>query len=57
MTKDSENDHPFPNKELALIMKYNQTAQIPIEEVAIISNLIHKYCNLRAAYFYGDKDE
>jgi hypothetical protein len=45
-------DHPFPNEELFLIMKLNKEGKIPIEEIAVISNLIHKYLNLRADVFH-----
>jgi len=45
-------EHPFPNEELNLIMKLNKEGKIPVEEVAILSNLIHKYLNLRADVFH-----
>ncbi len=45
-------DHPFPNEELMLIMKWNKEGILPVEEIAIISNLIHKYLNLRSDVFH-----
>lgn len=48
----NEEDHPFPNKELMLIMKLNNEGKISVEDIAILSNLIHKYLNLRADIFY-----
>lgn len=45
-------DHPFPNEELNLIMKLNQEGKIPVEDVAVISQLIAKYLDLRAYVFH-----
>lgn len=50
--KEKQVDHPFPNEELNLIMKWNREGVIPVEDVAVISNLIHKYLNLRADVFH-----
>ena len=54
MTKEVEkkSDHPFPNKELELIMKLNNEGLIPIEDIAMISQLLHKYLNLRSYVFH-----
>jgi len=49
---EKQEDHPFPNKELELIMRLNKQQQIPIEDVAIITNLLHKYLNLRSYIFH-----
>ena len=45
-------EHPFPNEELNLIMKLNKEEKIDIEDIAIISNLLHKYLDLRADVFH-----
>jgi len=50
--KFCELDHPFPNKELQLIMKLNKEQKIDIEDIALISQLLHKYLNLRADVFH-----
>lgn len=49
---ERQEDHPFPNEELRLIMKLNEEGKIAVEDVALISNLIHKYLNLRAYVFH-----
>lgn len=51
-TQEKKEDHPFPNEELQLIMKLNQENKISVEQVAILSHLIHKYLNLRSALFH-----
>lgn len=50
--KERKEDHPFPNEELNLILKLNKEQKIPIEDIAKLSNLIHKYLNLRAEVFH-----
>lgn len=45
-------EHPFPIKELELIMKLNNELKIPVEDIEIISQLLHKYLNLRASVFH-----
>lgn len=50
--EEKPENHPFPNRELRLILKWNQEGKIPVEEIAIVSNLIHKYLNLRAGVFH-----
>lgn len=54
MLKEPEKaeDHPFPNEELKLIMKLNEELKIDIEDIALISQLLHKYLNLRASVFH-----
>lgn len=47
-----EKEHPFPNKELELISKLNKEMLIPVEDIALISGLLHKYLNLRADVFH-----
>lgn len=49
-----EEDHPFPNKELALIMKMNRDGVEPIEDIAVFSHLIGKYLDLRNSIFRKD---
>lgn len=49
-----KSDHPFPNAELRLIEKLNKELLIPIEDIDLISQLIHKYLDLRADFFYDD---
>lgn len=48
----NKEDHPFPNEEINLILNMKQEKKIPIEDIAIISNLIHKYCELRSFVFH-----
>lgn len=50
--QEEEADHPFPNAELNLIMKLNREKLIPVEDIAMLSNLIHKYLNLRSQIFH-----
>jgi hypothetical protein len=45
-------DHPFPNAELNLIMKLNNEGLIPVEDIALISGLIHKYIKIRTQVFH-----
>lgn len=45
-------DHPFPNKELELMMKLNKEEILNKEDYEVISNLLHKYLNLRADVFH-----
>lgn len=47
-----EKDHPFPNKELNFIVKINKEQKLDIEEIALISQLLHKYLDLRAEVFH-----
>jgi hypothetical protein len=47
-------DHPFPNEEILLVQKLHQEGKISKEDLEKISNLIHKYLNLRADVFYED---
>lgn len=47
----NEKEHPFPNQELNLIIKLNKEKLIPVEDIAIISQLLHKYLNLRTDMF------
>jgi len=49
----NEKDHPFPNEEFALIMKWNQEQKKDVEDVIMVSNLLHKYLNLRAYIFHN----
>jgi hypothetical protein len=55
MNPIDEKEHPFPNEELMLILKWNKEEKIPIEEIAVMSNLIHKYCKLRSYVFQDFK--
>ncbi len=45
-------DHPFPNKELELLMRLNDKGTLPKEEFEIIAELLHKYLDLRASVFH-----
>lgn len=47
-------DHPFPNKEIELMMKLHKDNILSKEDYEIISNLLHKYLNLRADVFHDD---
>ncbi len=47
-----ESIHPFPNKEIQLISKLNKESLISIEDIALISDLLHKYLDLRADVFH-----
>jgi hypothetical protein len=45
-------DHPFPNKELMLIQKLHNENSLSKEDFETISELLHKYLNLRADVFH-----
>lgn len=48
----NESEHPFPNEELELVLRLNHKMLIPMEDIALIANLIHKYLNLRGEVFH-----
>lgn len=48
----NEKEHPFPNAELLLIAKLNKEQLISVEDIALISGLLHKYLNLRSDVFH-----
>ena len=50
MTNESE--HPFPNKELMLLQKIHKEESLSKEDFEVISELLHKYLNLRADVFH-----
>lgn len=50
--QESINDHPFPNKEIELLMKIHKENLLNEEDYRIISDLLHKYLNLRADVFH-----
>jgi len=52
--KFCELDHPFPNKEIELMMKIHKEGLLSKEDYEVISNLLHKYLNLRADVFHDD---
>lgn len=45
-------DHPFPNKEIELLMKIYKEELLKKEDYEVIANLLYKYLNLRADVFY-----
>ena len=47
-------DHPFPNKEIELLMKIHKEELLKKEDYEVIANLLHKYLNLRADVFHED---
>jgi hypothetical protein len=47
-------DHPFPNEEIKLLMKIHKEDLLKKEDYEVISNLLHKYLNLRADVFHED---
>ena len=47
-----EKDHPFPNKEILLMLKLNKEESLSKEDFEIISELLHKYLNLRSDVFH-----
>jgi len=47
-------EHPFPAKEINLLMKLNRDQLIPIEDISLISGLIDKYLKLRSEVFYDE---
>lgn len=49
-----EKEHPFPNEELWLIQKLQKEEKINEEDIEKLSNLLHKYLNLRADVFYDN---
>lgn len=50
--REKAEDHPFPNKELELMMKLNEKGSLSKEDFEIIANLLHKYLDLRASVFH-----
>lgn len=50
--KPDEKEHPFPNEELILLQKLNKEEKISKEDLEKLSNLLHKYLNLRADVFH-----
>lgn len=47
-------DHPFPNKEIELLMQLHKRDVLKEEEYEVIASLLHKYLNLRADVFHED---
>lgn len=47
-----EKEHPFPNKEILLMQKLHKEESLSKEDFEIISELLHKYLNLRADVFH-----
>lgn len=47
-------DHHFPNKEILLMQKLHKEDKLSEEDLETISNLLHKYLNLRADVFYDE---
>lgn len=47
-----QSEHPFPNKEIELMMKIHKENLLSEEHYNIISELLHKYLNLRADVFH-----
>lgn len=47
-----ESEHPFPNKELMLLQKIHKEELLSKEDFEVISELLHKYLNLRADVFH-----
>lgn len=45
-------DHPFPVKEMDLMLRLNLEEKIPFEDITIISNLLYKYLELRSHVFH-----
>lgn len=45
-------DHPFPNKEISLLMKIYHAELLSKEDYEVISDLLQKYLNLRADVFH-----
>jgi hypothetical protein len=48
----TEEDHPFPNKELELLMRLYKENILNREDYEIISDLLRKYLDLRADVFH-----
>jgi hypothetical protein len=48
----NESEHPFPNKELMLLQKIHKEESLSKEDFEVISELLHKYLNLRADVFH-----
>lgn len=47
-----EVDHPFPNREIELLMKIHKEQLLEKNDYQVISNLLLKYLNLRADVFH-----
>lgn len=45
-------EHPFPNKEIELLIKIHHAELLSKEDYEIIANLLEKYLNLRADVFH-----
>jgi hypothetical protein len=52
--KFAQLDHPFPNKELILLQKIHKEGSLSKEDFEVISELLHKYLNLRADVFHDE---
>lgn len=47
-------EHPFPNKEILLMQKLHKEESLSKEDFETISELLHKYLNLRADVFHDE---
>lgn len=52
MIVPSDEDHPFPVKELNMIIKLNKEEKLAKEDIEILSNILAKYLELRAYVFH-----
>lgn len=50
-------DYPFPNAIISLLLDLNASQTLPVEKIALISDLLHKYLSLRSQHFYGDEND
>ena len=51
-TLPNEKEHPFPNKEMNLLIRLHKDSLLSKEDYQIVADLFHKYLNLRAEVFH-----
>lgn len=51
MENPTREEHPFPIEQLNLIMDLNESSELSREEIALFSQIIRKYCQLREYVF------
>lgn len=52
MKKIKESEHPFPNKEMYLLMKLNKNQTLNKEDFELLANLLRKYLDIRSHVFH-----
>ena len=54
MKEINEKHHPFPLDEIQLVARITDENTLPNYDILLITQLLHKYLNLRASVFHGD---